>query len=65
MDLFNRWGRMAVTFPERALVVRYEDLLSDAEGWHPLAGHWILTLHDMNGTLLDSVQFEVRGAAAP
>ncbi len=33
MDFFNRWGRMAMTFPERVLVVRYEDLVEDAEGW--------------------------------
>jgi hypothetical protein len=33
IDFFNRWGRMALTFPERVLVVRYEDLLQDAEAW--------------------------------
>ena len=33
IDFFNRWGRMAMTFPERILVVRYEDLLEDAQTW--------------------------------
>lgn len=33
VDFFNRWGRMAMTFPEAVLVVRYEDLLEDAETW--------------------------------
>lgn len=33
MDFFNRWGRMAMTFPERVLIVRYEDLLHDAPTW--------------------------------
>jgi hypothetical protein len=33
MDFFNRWGRMAMAFPERVLVVRYEDLLEDPEEW--------------------------------
>jgi hypothetical protein len=33
IDFFNRWGRMAMTFPEAILIVRYEDLLEDAETW--------------------------------
>lgn len=33
IDFFNRWGRMAMNFPEAILVVRYEDLLEDAETW--------------------------------
>jgi hypothetical protein len=33
IDFFNRWGRMAVTFPERVLIVRYEDLIEDAHTW--------------------------------
>ena len=30
---FNRWGRMAATFPDRILVVRYEDLHNDPRYW--------------------------------
>jgi len=33
IDFFNRWGRMALAFPERVLVVRYEDLMDDAQTW--------------------------------
>ena len=33
VDFFNRWGRMAMSFPEAILIVRYEDLLEDAETW--------------------------------
>jgi penicillin-binding protein 1C len=39
--------------------------LADATGWRPQTGRWLLTLHDRNGEVLDSVQFEVRGAAFP
>ena len=37
--------------------------VSDAAPWRPQPGRWQLTLHDVNGNELDSVQFEVRGNA--
>jgi penicillin-binding protein 1C len=32
--------------------------------WRPQPGRWQLSLHDVNGEQLDSVQFEVRGSVA-
>jgi hypothetical protein len=45
IDFFNRWGRMAVTFPERVLIVRYEDLQADAQTWLTrISAHLVLGL---------------------
>ena len=33
VEFFNRWGRMAVTFPDEVMVVRYEDLAPDRAHW--------------------------------
>jgi penicillin-binding protein 1C len=38
--------------------------VDESAPWRPKPGRWHLTLHDANGVELDSVQFEVRGAAA-
>ena len=35
--------------------------LEGAPYWRPLAGHWRLALVDASGTLLDEVEFDVRG----
>jgi penicillin-binding protein 1C len=37
--------------------------LRDDDGWTPRAGPHHLSLHDARGTVLDEVQFEVRGTA--
>jgi penicillin-binding protein 1C len=36
----------------------------DGALWRPQPGRWQLSLHDVNGEQLDSVQFEVRGSVA-
>jgi hypothetical protein len=33
IDFFNRWGRMAFSFPHEVLIVRYEDLLREPAYW--------------------------------
>ena len=33
INFFNRWGRMAAKFPDRILVVRYEDVRQDQQYW--------------------------------
>ena len=38
--------------------------LDGAPYWRPLAGHWRLALVDASGTLLDEVEFDVRGGGA-
>jgi len=44
---FNRWGLLRRAFPDRVLVVRYEDLQADPEGWvRRIWRHWGVELSD-------------------
>ena len=44
---FNRWGALQRTFPDRVLVVRYEDLQADPGTWIArIWSHWGVTLDE-------------------
>jgi hypothetical protein len=44
---FNRWGLLRAVFPDQVLVVRYEDLQSDPDGWvRRIWAHWGVELSD-------------------
>jgi hypothetical protein len=44
---FNRWGLLRAAFPGQVLVVRYEDLQADPEGWvRRIWRHWGVELSD-------------------
>jgi hypothetical protein len=45
INFFNRWGRMAARFPDKILVVRYEDMRHDQKYWlEKIQRHYNLAL---------------------
>jgi len=65
---FNRWGLLRAAFPGQELVVRYEDLQADPEGWvRRIWRHWgvELTEDDLAAAVALSSREAVAGSLDP